>query len=374
MALLANVTLAFVPVLVFLGVLVLMDSFKLARPSAIALTMAWGVVAAVLSATAQMWLATLVPETALGRFIAPALEETAKAIVIIYLILRRRIGFPVDAAQLGFAVGTGFAVVENLEYLRVLSGAGFVLWLVRGLGTAMLHGATTAVFAMLAQTAAERHRDRVAVMFAPGWAAAIAIHVAFNLVPVSPLATTAMLLVVLPLIVLWVFHRSELATREWVGAGLDLDLMLHETFSSEALGYTKFGTYLHELRERFPGHVVADMLCLLRVELEVSIQAKAVLLARDAGVMMPVHPDALSAAAEIRHLRSSIGTTGLLALHPVQVSSHRDDWHRYLLVGSDSPRHGWLGRLRFWKRIGPWCFVLGAWSVLGPWSVVGTWF
>ena len=53
-----------------------------------------------------------------------------------------------------------------------------------------------------------------------------------------------MLLVVLPLIVLWVFQRSETATRDWVGAGLDLDLMLHETFSSEAFAYTKFGSYL----------------------------------------------------------------------------------------------------------------------------------
>ena len=42
-----------------------------------------------------------------------------------------------------------------------------MLWLVRGLGTAMLHGATTAVFAMLSQTAAERHRDRGALSSSP---------------------------------------------------------------------------------------------------------------------------------------------------------------------------------------------------------------
>ena len=349
MALLANITVAFAPVLLFLLILVLMDSFKLARPSAIAMAIAWGVIAAVLSGALQAFLPTALAEGTLMRFVAPAIEETLKAAFIAFLLLRRRVGFPVDAAQLGFAVGTGFAVVENLEYLRVLSGAGFVLWLVRGLGTAMLHGATTAVFAMLSQTAGERHRERGPLVFVPGLIAAVIIHTAFNIVPVSPVATTAMLLVVLPLIVLWVFQRSEVATRDWVGAGLDLDLLLHETFSSETLAYTKFGTYLQELRQRFPGPVVADMLCLLRVELELSIQAKAMLIARDAGVMMPVHPDARSAAAEIRYLRSSIGTTGLLALHPVQVTTHRDDWHRYLLVGSDSGRRRWLRRLSFWK-------------------------
>jgi hypothetical protein len=30
--------------------------------------------------------------------------------------------------------------------------------------------------------------------------------------------------------------RSERATREWFGAGLELDLMLHDTFTSDALG------------------------------------------------------------------------------------------------------------------------------------------
>ena len=334
----ANTALAFFPVLLFLGVLVLMDTFKLAKPSAIAAAIGWGIAAAYVCDTLYSTLALALPmtETRYSQFIAPLIEETAKAAFIVYLIVRRRIGFPVDAAQLGFAVGTGFAVLENYHYLQVLSDASIVLWAVRGLGTAMLHGTATAVFAMLVQTATERHRDRKVAVFVPGWLCAVVIHGAFNLLPFSPVAMTATLLVALPLIVLYVFQRSERATREWVGAGLDLDLMLHETFASEALALTRFGTYLRELRQRFPGPVVADMLCLLRVELELSIQAKAVLISRDAGVAMPEHPDARAAVDEILYLRGSIGRTGLLALGPVHVTSHRDDWHRYLLTGGES--------------------------------------
>ena len=340
--------LAFFPVILFLGVLVLMDSFKLARPSAIASALVWGVIAALLSTAVYGMLGPVLSlsDTRYSQFVAPFVEEASKAAFIAYLMLNRRIGFPVDAAQLGFAVGTGFAVVENYEYLRVLSDAGLVLWAVRGLGTAMLHGAATAIFAMLSQTARERHSEKGLVVFLPGLLAAIAIHAAFNLLPVSPVVMTATLLIVLPLIVLWVFQRSEQATREWVGAGLDLDLMLHDTFASDALAYTRFGTYLKELRARFPGPVVADMLCLLRVELELSIQAKAVLIARDAGVAMPEHPDARAAVDEIRYLRGSIGRTGLLALGPVHVTSHRDDWHRYLLTGSESTIRRVLKMLR----------------------------
>lgn len=347
----ANTAVALLPVLLFLGALVLMDSFKLARPRAIALALAWGVISALLAGVAQAVAARTIPLPPpwLDRVAGPLTEETAKAAFIAYLILRRRIGFPVDAAQMGFAVGTGFAVVENLEYLRVLGDASFVVWCVRGLGAGMLHGATTAIFAMMSHTAAERHRDRHVIVFVPAWITALALHAAFNLVPVSRLATTAVLLLLLPLIVLWVFARSERATREWVGAGLDLDLMLHDVFSSDTLEYTKFGAHLQALRQRFAGPVVADMLCLLRIELELSIQAKALLIARDAGVAMPTHPDARSAVAEVRYLRSAIGTTGLLALGPIHVSSWRDDWHRYVLLGSDSTESRWFRFVRSWR-------------------------
>jgi protease PrsW len=329
-----NALITFLPVVLFLGVLLLMDSFKLARPSAIGAALGWGVIAALGCAAIYPVLRPALPVSAPGysQFVAPVIEETAKALFIVYLVLRRRIGFPVDAAQLGFAVGTGFAVIENFQYLRALTDASFVLWAVRGLGTAMLHGATTAVFAMLSPTATGR-QERSAGMFLPGWAASIAIHAAFNLLPISPVAKTGTILIVLPLIVLWVFQRSERATREWIGAGLDLDLMLHETFASNALESTRFGAYLKELRQRFPGAIVVDMLCLLRVEVELSIQAKGILIARDAGVTMAVHPDAHSAVEEIRQLRASIGRTGLLALAPVHVTTYRDDWHRYLLTG-----------------------------------------
>jgi hypothetical protein len=89
------------------------------------------------------------------------------------------------------------------------------------------------------------------------------------------------------------------------------------------------------------------MLCLLRVEVELAIHAKGVLIARDAGVVLPVHPDAHSAAIEeIRNLGASIGRTGLLALAPVHTTSHRDHWHQYLLTGRESAARRLLRQYR----------------------------
>ena len=328
-----NAAFGLLPVLLFLGALLVLDTFKLAPPPAVGKALAWGAVAALVceASFAVVFGGGAVSDRTLTHYIAPVVEETVKAAFIVYLIAKRRIGFPVDAAVLGFAVGCGFALVENIEFLRALAGAGPILWLVRGLGTAILHGATTSVFAMLAKTAVDRRGVTSAAAYVPGLTLAILVHAAFNRLILPAVAMTGLLLIVLPLLVLFVFQRSDRATREWIGAGLDLDVELLQLVQSDAFGFTRFGQYLTELRDRFPGQVVVDMFCLLRVELELGIQVKAMLLAREAGLAVPVHPDAYAALSEIDYLRKSIGATGLLALRPLHVTTDRDAWHRYLL-------------------------------------------
>ena len=332
-----NLVIALVPVLIFLALLWLMDSFRLVRPAWIGGAILYGVAVAVVVLLFHEWLmrAHQVPFGILSRYIAPLTEESAKALFVVALITTARVGFLVDAAVLGFAAGTGFALFENLVYLRTLTDATVVVWVVRGLGTAMLQGATTAIFAMLSKTHADQLRDRsalhLALAFLPGWAAAVGIHSIFNHRLLPPVAQTLLLLVILPLLVLWVFGRSERSTREWVGAGLDLDMELLSLVTSETFAVTQFGRYLQELRARMPGPVVADMFCLLRLELELSVQAKAMLLAREAGLEVPVDDDLAVSLAERQYLQHSIGAVGLLALKPLQVTSYRDTWHRHLL-------------------------------------------
>jgi hypothetical protein len=131
--------------------------------------------------------------------------------------------------------------------------------------------------------------------------------------------------------VLAVFDRSERLTREWIGDGLDLDVELLALIRSAQFGTTRLGRYLAELGARFPGPVVADMFCLLQVELELGIRAKGMLMAREAGLEVPIDDEVRAALAERDYLQRAIGPTGMLALRPLQVTSRRDDWHRYLL-------------------------------------------
>lgn len=331
-----SIVIALVPVLLLLALLQLMDSFKLVRLSAVLASIAAGAaVALVCLPLHQAFIdRTALDLTTFMRYVAPVTEEAAKAVIVVLLLWRRRAGFLVDAALHGFAIGAGFALVENIDYLWHVTGAPLGLWLVRGLGTAVLHGTTTSVLAMLTKASIDRHPRWRGLAWLPGLALVSAVHSAFNHLLLPPLAMTALLLVVLPMVVLIVFRQSERATREWVGAGLDLDIELLELVRSEVFSATRFGSYLRELRTRFGGLVVADMFCLLRLELEVSVQAKAMLLAREAGLQIPVGDDLRATLTEVEYLQSSIGRTGLLALRPLQVTSDRDQWHRYLLAAA----------------------------------------
>jgi len=323
---------ALLPVLVFLLLLVAFDSFKLVPTSTLAKAVLAGAGAALVAWMLHGWLANsaLDPVTYL-RYVAPFTEEMLKALFVVYILHRRRIGFLVDAAILGFAIGAGFAVVENVEYLMDLHEARFWVWIARGFGTAMLHASTTSIVAVGTKALWDRYPNRgLQVVVAP-WLVAVALHSLFNHAMVSPLLAAAVPMVVLPLVVLGVFNRSERMTREWVGAGLDLDMQLLQLVRSGYFGDTRLGRYLQELRWRFPGLVVADMFCLLQLELELSIRAKGLLMAREAGLDVPVDDALRNQLKERAYLRKTIGPTGLLALRPLQVTSDRDEWHRYLL-------------------------------------------
>ena len=328
------VAVALLPVVIFLVLLMLFDSFKLVPAVTLSRALITGAAVAVAASLLHTWLLRITgwdPE-AFSRYIAPVTEESLKALVLIYPLRKRQVAFLVDAAIIGFAVGAGFALVENIEYLRALADRSIWMWIVRGFGSAILHATTTAITAIVAKSLLDRRADAGAVTtLLPGLLGAILLHALFNRALVSPVLAAAVLMLGLPLVVIFVFARSEKSTREWVSDGMDLDVELLQLMQSNQFGTTRLGKYLHELRARFPGPVVADMFCLMQLDLELAIRAKGLLLARETGLEVPAD-DALAAKlAERKYLERAIGRTGLLALRPLQVSSARDDWHQYLL-------------------------------------------
>ena len=83
-----------------------------------------------------------------------------------------RIGYKLDAVISGFAIGAGFSVIENIFYLARFPELTTAVWLVRGLGTAVMRrGATAAIMAATAHELGERDRcvTPAAGFFNPVW-------------------------------------------------------------------------------------------------------------------------------------------------------------------------------------------------------------
>jgi protease PrsW len=329
-----GVAVGIVPVFVFLGALVLLDSYKLVALRAILVSIGAGLLAAALS----YWVnGALRPGLGLdftrySRYVAPVVEETLKALFVVYLLQRNRVGFVVDAAIHGFAIGTGFALLENLYYLQLNPHAALLTWCVRGLGTAIMHGGATAIVAMVAQTLQTRHQTFRLTLLLPGLGVAVILHSLYNHFLLHPLLATALIALVVPALSVAVFQRSERETTAWLGTGFDTDQELLRAVRSGTVSATPAGRYLTAVRSRFAPEEIVDMMCLLRLRGELAIRAKGILLMREAGFDAAPDPAVKAKFAELRYLEKSIGRTGLLALRPFLHTSTRDLWQLNMLT------------------------------------------
>jgi RsiW-degrading membrane proteinase PrsW (M82 family) len=331
-----HIVVGIAPVLCFLAALVFLDSYKLVSLRLVVAVVVAGLLVAALCYVVNGFLLrvtglALEPYT---RYIGPLVEELGKALVIVFLIRTNRVGFLVDGAILGFAAGTGFAIVENLWYQHLVPDAGLGLWIVRGFGTALMHGGTTALFAIMAVAFLERMPRAVVAPLLPGFVLAVLLHAAFNHILGWPRLSTLAALFVLPPLLFAVFQRSQRAVSDWLGTGFDADALMLESINSGSFADSPTGRYLASLRDRFEGPVLADLLCYIRLHVELALRAKGILMMRENGFEVPVDDETRAKFDEMRYLQKSIGATGLLAIRPMLHTSHKDLWQLYMLGGA----------------------------------------
>ena len=214
----ARVALACLPVLAFLLVLVLVDTFRLVRRRRVAVALLTGAVVAVATYFVNTTLLSLtqMPTWRYAVFAAPVVEELAKGAYVAWLVATRRAAFLIDTAILGFAVGAGFALVENGYYLSQLPDAPMLVWVIRGLGTAVMHGGATAMFGLLVLGLGERRGAGSGRPWLGALVGAIALHALFNRFMVRPVLSTAMVLVLMPLAMLVAWKLGDRRLRRWL--------------------------------------------------------------------------------------------------------------------------------------------------------------
>lgn len=329
-----RIGLGFLPVLFFSLVLYFLDNYKLVKFRAVLEALLAGCSAAIFCFFLNRWALSLLhfSSVSYARYLAPVVEELAKVIYLVYLFRKKRVGFMVDAAILGFALGAGFALFENITYLYYLTDSNPLYWVIRGFGTAIMHGGNVALIGILAKRLADRRGFERFTFFLPGLGLAITLHSLFNhLLLHLQFLSSFIFLVGLPPLVFFVFGRSEKSLRQWLDTGFSTDLELLEMTRTGTVLKSNLGQYLQSLKDRIPGEILADMLCYLRVFIELSIKAKGILLMSEAGFTVPPDLEVKDKFQELKYLEKSIGLLGKRILSPLLHTSTRDLWQLHML-------------------------------------------
>ncbi len=319
---------ALVPVLLFLGALLYFDSYRLTSFIELMQTLCAGILLGVAAYFINGWLLTrsAIAFATYSHFVAPLIEEGLKAAALIWLFARNRIGFMIDAAIMGFAVGTGFSLFENIYYLYALPDADLGVWIIRGFGTALMHGGATAMFAVLAQSFMERRGGLKPIWFLPSLLAAAAIHAAFNQFANLPLLGTIAVLVGLPPLFLLIFTKSEYAVHQWLVNDYKSHQQLLDEINSGQFKQSEAGRFMLNLTNKFDRATVENMFRYMKLHTQVVLRAEQLTLAREKNEPADPRPEDRADLLRLDALEKTIGRAALMALWPHLHFSRRELW------------------------------------------------
>jgi RsiW-degrading membrane proteinase PrsW (M82 family) len=328
-------SLALVPVLVMAALFTWLDIFKLMSVwEMLGLVIVGGIAAlAAWPISGQMLDALPMGFSFYSRNVAPWIEEALKGVAIVLLFASNRIGYKLDAVISGFTIGAGFSVIENIFYLSRYPELTAPVWMVRGLGTAIMHGTTTAILAAVAHELGERSTRRNGgrfwlnpLWFIPGYIAAGLIHMLFNHFPEQPMPVMFVTLVTAPLVLLGVLRFGEGEAKGWLAQ----EAAAHEAALAEwrAGGFPKdaSGQRIEALARRSAGTQAERIHAYCTLKTELVLAAERELQDKDRLVEPEERYRLRRQFAELEGLRKAMGRTGFAALQPLLPFSRNDDW------------------------------------------------
>ena len=327
--------LALVPVFVLLAIFIWLDAFKLMSLKEILGLLGLGAIAALTAwPVAGRMLDTLpIGFSNYSRYVAPWIEEALKAIVMIGLFRFNRIGYKLDAVISGFAIGAGFSVVENVFYLTVFPSYGAGTWLVRGLGTAVMHGTTLAILAAVAHELAEREM-RVAAgdfhfrlwWFLPGYLIAVAIHTAFNQFPERPLLAMLGAAVLAPVALIGTFNFGQAEAERWLTAERAAHRAQVDALRAGGWPDSAAGRRIAGLADRVGPEATRRMRRYWELQAWLVAEAEDAMMEEAAGDAEFDRAEIHAAFAELAGLRRALGKSTFAAFNTLLPFSRNDYW------------------------------------------------
>jgi RsiW-degrading membrane proteinase PrsW (M82 family) len=327
--------LALIPVLVLLAVFEWLDAFKLVNIKEILVLLLLGGIAATLSWPVSGRLLDTLPIgfSNYSRFVAPWIEEAIKGAMIVALFRMNRIGYKIDAVIAGFAIGAGFSVVENIIYLLRFPDYAAGTWLVRGFGTAVMHGATLAILAAIAHQLAEREMREAASdfnfhfwWFLPGYGVAVAMHMAFNQFPDRPLIAMLGAIILAPLALIAIFAFGTREAERWLVTELAEHRAALEALRGGRWPDGPSGEKIAALAGRLDAEGAKRIRRYWELQTWLVAEAEETMIEEEAGDAEFSQSDVRAAFAELDGLKRALGRSTFAALQALLPFSRNDQW------------------------------------------------
>jgi RsiW-degrading membrane proteinase PrsW (M82 family) len=325
---------ALIPVLLMAGLFAWLDVFKLMSPWELIACLLLGTVAALLAWPISGRMLDTLPMgySFYSRIVAPWIEEALKGAALALLFFFNRIGFKIDAIICGFAIGAGFSVIENIYYLSRFPELTTAVWLVRGLGTAVMHGAATAILAAVAHELCERSLRKAGghgfnpLLLIPGYIVAALLHLLFNQFPGHPMEVMIATLIVAPVVLIGAMRFGESETHQWLTQESESHRQWLEEWRAGGFPTDASGQRLAALAARSSpaeAALIRDY-CMLKTELVLTAEEE--LLDRDRKLEEGEEDRLRTAFARLEQIRISLGRTGYAALRRLLPFSSNDEW------------------------------------------------
>jgi hypothetical protein len=202
-----------------------------------------------------------------------------------------------------------------------------------------MHGAATALFAIVAHEMSEKQAESAAAqyqfkpqLFAPGLALAIVIHSGFNHFPDQPLAIMAVMLLLAPMTLFVALSKSDHATQAWLTADAAAHRQALEDIRAGRFQESEAGRALMQTAAPLKHVKTEDVLAWAELKTALILRAEELILASHAGADAQAGAQELEQFSKLDAIEKTLGATIVAALSS-KLGFSRNDFYE-------------LGRLR----------------------------
>lgn len=248
----------------------------------------------------------------LVRFIAPWVEEILKALLFLYLFRKINFTYFVDGAITGFAIGIGFAIVENYEYIFSYQNAAMGVAISRVISTNLIHAAATATTGIAFGLARFHKGLRMVGIILGGLGLAILLHMGFNNL-VNQVSSSFLLLYaasvgILATVVIYILiKRGLVQAKNWIQEKLGT---ADRVTANEAQAVQKISDAKHllaPLEEMFGQQQAAQIHKFLLIQARLGIHRKNMEKFQNPQMVQETEKEIVSLQTEMDTLRREMG-------------------------------------------------------------------